>query len=331
MRPNPFVHRSNNVPAGLTSKGRETETEMAVKGVAQCLFSVDVEDWFHILDLPSTPSVSEWGKLPSRVEKNFNRLLDLFDEKHVSTTCFFLGWVGERFPHLVREAAARGHEIASHGYAHRLVYELSRDEFYQDAVRSRGILEDVAGVAVTGYRSAGFSVTEQTLWFFDTLAEAGYEYDSSVFPSPRGHGGMRTDQRAPHVIDTSSEIIEFPITVTDLFGRPMCFFGGGYLRLFPYWLIRHMSKTVLQEGRPVVFYIHPREIDPDHPRLPMGLSRRFKSYVNLESTEGKLKRLFDEFPMTTFRDFVLRNRGVLLSNELKRSGVPAKARAAAAG
>jgi polysaccharide deacetylase family protein (PEP-CTERM system associated) len=313
----------------LKAKGYEAKSAMANGGVPQSVFSVDVEDWFHILDLPSTPSVSEWGKLPSRVEKNFNRLLDLFSEKQVSTTCFFLGWVGERFPHLVRDAAARGHEIASHGYAHRLVYELSRDEFYQDALRSRGILEDLAGVAVTGYRSAGFSITERTLWFFDALAEAGYRYDSSVFPSPRGHGGMRTDQRAPHVVDSSPEIIEFPITVTDLFGRSMCFFGGGYLRLFPYWLIRRMSKTVLEEGRPVVFYIHPREIDPDHPRLSMGLGRRFKSYVNLESTEGKLKRLLDDFPMTTFRDFVFRIREILLSNGTKRSVGAAKARAAA--
>jgi polysaccharide deacetylase family protein (PEP-CTERM system associated) len=328
--PSSFAHRSNDALGSLKSKGQDTERAMAVEGVAECLFSVDVEDWFHILDLPSTPSLSEWEKLPSRVEKNFDRLLDLFSEKRVSTTCFFLGWIGERFPHLVREAAVRGHEIASHGYSHRLVYELSKEEFHQDAVRSRGILEDLAGVAVTGYRSAGFSVTERTPWFFDILAEAGYEYDSSVFPSPRGHGGMRTDQRSPHVIDSSPEIIEFPITVTDLFGMPMCFFGGGYLRLFPYWLIRRMSKTVLDEGRPVVFYIHPREIDPDHPRLQMGLGRRFKSYVNLESTEGKLKRLLDEFPMTTFRDFVFRNRGVLLSNKLKRSDVAAKARAAAA-
>jgi polysaccharide deacetylase family protein (PEP-CTERM system associated) len=303
---------------------------MTAKGLGQCLFSVDVEDWFHILDLPSTPSLSEWGTLPSRVEKNFNRLLDLFSQKRVLTTCFFLGWIAERFPQLVREAAARGHEIASHGYSHRLVYELSKEEFQRDAARSRGILEDLAGVAVTGYRSAGFSVTERTPWFFDALAKTGYEYDSSVFPSPRGHGGVSTDRRSPHVIDSSPEIIEFPITVSDVLGRPMCFFGGGYLRLFPYWLIRHMSKSVLDEGRPVVFYIHPREIDPHHPRLPMSLGRRFKSYVNLESTEGKLKRLLDEFPMTTFRDFVFRNRGILLSNELKRRSVPAKARAAVA-
>jgi polysaccharide deacetylase family protein (PEP-CTERM system associated) len=292
---------------------------MASKGLAQSVFSVDVEDWFHILDLPSTPPLSEWEKLPSRVEKNFNRLLDLFSEKQVSTTCFFLGWVGERFPHLVREAAARGHEIASHGYSHRLVYELSKEEFYQDALRSRCMLEDLSGVAVTGYRSAGFSVTERTFWFFDALAEAGYEYDSSVFPSRRGHGGMRTYQRGPHVIPSSPEIIEFPITVTDLFGKSMCFFGGGYLRLFPYWLIRRMSQAVLAEGRPVVFYIHPREIDPDHPRLVMGLGRRFKSYVNVESTERKLKQVLDEFPMTTFRDLISRHELSPLSRKLTHS------------
>ena len=303
---------------------------ISIKSLAPCLFSVDVEDWFHILDVPSTPPLSEWGMLPSRVEKNFTRLLDLFSEKRVSTTCFFLGWIAERFPHLVREAVARGHEIASHGYSHRLVYELSQEEFYRDALCSREILEHVAGVAVTGYRSAGFSVTERTLWFFDALAKAGYEYDSSVFPVPRGHGGLRTDRRTPYVVDSSSEIIEFPITVTEVLGRPMCFFGGGYLRLFPYWLIRRMSKTVLDEGRPVVFYIHPREIDPHHPRLEMSLARRFKSYINLESTEGKLKRILEEFSVTTFRNYLNDNRAVWGSDKLETSGVPVQVRAAAA-
>jgi polysaccharide deacetylase family protein (PEP-CTERM system associated) len=276
-------------------------------GAPPSIFSVDVEDWFHILDIPGAPQLPDWNGLPSRVERNFSRLLDLFSEKKVNVTCFFLGWVAERFPHLVREAAARGHEIASHGYAHRLVYELTRDEFHQDALRTRKLLEDIAGVPVAGYRSAGFSVTDRTLWFFETLVDAGYTYDSSLFPTPRGHGGMRTEVRAPHWIRSNSKsILEFPITLTNLLGKPLCFFGGGYLRLYPYWLIRRMTREVLREGRPVVFYIHPREIDPEHPRLPMPAKRRFKSYVNLSTTEDKLIRIFDDFPVTTFRDFISR-------------------------
>jgi polysaccharide deacetylase family protein (PEP-CTERM system associated) len=269
------------------------------------VFSVDVEDWFHILDIPDAPKIEEWAALPSRVESNFLRLLDLFSKRRVTVTCFFLGWVAERFPRLAKEAAARGHEIASHGYAHRLVYEMSREEFVEDGLRSRKILEDLAGCPVAGYRSAGFSVTDKTQWFFEALVEAGYRYDSSVFPATRGHGGMESSPREPHFIERNgARIFEFPITVADFAGKPMCFFGGGYLRLFPYWLIRRMSRQVLSEGRPVVFYIHPREIDPAHPRLPMSAARRFKSYVNLKSTEQKLERILSEFPVTSFRDLM---------------------------
>jgi polysaccharide deacetylase family protein (PEP-CTERM system associated) len=278
--------------------------ETASRGV-DCIFSVDVEDWFHILDIPGGPAMSEWNALPSLVERNFRRLLDLFSAHNASVTCFFLGWVGERFPQLVKEAAARGHEVASHGYAHRLVYEMSREEFYEDAQRSRKILEDLAGSPVLGYRSAGFSVTDKTPWFFDTLAEAGYQYDSSVFPAARSHGGMESAPRAPHQAGRNGAgILELPVTVADLFGKTLCFFGGGYLRLFPYWLIRRMALQVLQEKRPVIFYIHPREIDPAHPRLPMSLARRFRSYVNLGSTESKLNRILSDFPVTTFRAFL---------------------------
>ncbi len=183
------------------------------------IFSVDVEDWFHILDVPGAPALPEWSGLPSRVERNFSKLLDIFSEQNVQVTCFVLGWVGERFPHLVKEAAARGHEIASHGYGHRLVYEQKRDDFYDDVRHARLLLEDIAGVPVTGYRAPGFSTTEQTPWFFDVLAEAGYQYDSSVFPAARGHGGMRDGRRDPHRVGKGDGILEMPISVADLMGK----------------------------------------------------------------------------------------------------------------
>ena len=148
------------------------------------------------------------------------------------------------------------------------------------------------------------STTEQTPCFFDLLSEAGYQYDSSVFPAPRGHGGMREGRREPHRIGPDQNLIEFPMSVADLLGKPMCFFGGGYLRVFPYWLISRMSKQVLAEGRPVVFYIHPREIDPSHPRLPMTGNAEFRSYVNLESTEMKVRRALRDFPVTTFKNLI---------------------------
>jgi polysaccharide deacetylase family protein (PEP-CTERM system associated) len=270
-----------------------------------CIFSVDVEDWFHILDLPSAPNPSLWDSLPSRVEQDFTRLLDLFSETDAKVTCFFLGWVARRFPHLVKEANARGHEIASHGCSHGLVYEMTRREFLEDARESKKILEDIAGRRVAGFRCAGFSVVEETPWFFDALIEAEYGYDSSVFPAVRGHGGLRTDQLAPFVVGGhAGGLIEFPMTVTKILGTPICFFGGGYLRLFPRSLIEAMTSRVLAEGRPVVFYIHPREVDPSHPRLPMSLGRRFKSYVNLKGAEAKIRSLLRRFPMTTFQSFI---------------------------
>jgi polysaccharide deacetylase family protein (PEP-CTERM system associated) len=275
---------------------------------AKCLFSIDVEDWFHILDVRSSPPAADWDDLPSRVEKNFLHLLEILDRKPIKVTCFFLGWVAERFPHLVREASARGHEIASHGYAHRLVYKMTQREFYDDALKSRRLIEDISGKPVTGYRSSGFSVTSATPWFFDTLAEAGYIYDSSVFPAPRGHGGMNTNRFKPHrVKGNTNGIIEIPISVAKVMGRPICFFGGGYLRLSPYRIIRKMAGRLLDEGGPVNFYVHPREIDPRHPRLPMSPLRRFKSYVNLSSTEKKIRRLADDFDWMTFSDYIEEN------------------------
>ncbi len=267
------------------------------------IFSVDVEDWFHILDVPSAPALAEWSRLPSHVERNFLRLLDIFSEHNAQVTCFFLGWVGERFPHLVQEAVARGHEIASHGYAHRLVFQQSQNEFYNDVRKARLLLEDASGTPVIGYRAPGFSTTSDTPWFFEALSEAGYVYDSSVFPAHRGHGGIPQARRDPYRVENSG-ILELPITVADFMGRGMCFFGGGYLRFFPYWLISKKVGEVVANGRPVVFYIHPREIDPAHPRLPMKAGRAFKSYVNLDTTEPKLRRILRDFPVSTFQQVI---------------------------
>jgi polysaccharide deacetylase family protein (PEP-CTERM system associated) len=280
------------------------------------IMSVDVEDWFHILEAASAPDISQWDSLPSCVERNFRKLLDLFSEKNVRVTCFFLGYVAERYPHLVTEALNRGHEIASHGYSHRLIYTMSPQAFLEDARKSREILEGISGQAVNGYRAPGFSVTAETPWFFEKLVEAGYRYDSSVFPAPRQHGGLNTNKHAPHMI--ADKLMEFPITVADVLGKRFCFFGGGYLRLFPYSLVRQMSRKVLGENRPVVFYIHPREIDPSHPRLNLGRVRTFKSYVNLKTTEPKLRHLLDEFQVTTFAEFISENPAFFIDQASSR-------------
>ncbi len=267
--------------------------------------TIDVEDWFHILDLDGAPRIEDWANLPSRVEKNFQSLLGILAEREVRATCFFLGWVAERFPHLVREAAAAGHEIASHGYAHELIYEQGEDRFFADIQRSKAILEDTSGSPVLGYRAPGFSIVKETPWALGKLAEAGFRYDTSIFPGARGHGGLaEAPLEATRVETASGELVEFPISMADVAGRRICFFGGGYLRLFPYGVIRRMARQVKREGRFVVFYVHPREIDPDQPRLPMSWKRRFKSYVNLASTEKKLRRLVRDFEFKPLAEFL---------------------------
>lgn len=278
---------------------------LEISPMTPSIFSIDVEDWYHILDVASAPPISQWDTLPARVEDNFRRLLDILAERDCRATCFFIGHIANRFPHLVREAAQRGHEIASHSYEHRLIYTMKPDEFLEDAIRSRQILEDISGTKVSGFRASGFSVTEQTPWFFEKLVEAGYTYDSSTFPASRGHGGMKMGRLAPHRLRTAAgELVELPVTVTEVLGKRLCFFGGGYLRLYPYPLVRRMSHAVIAEGRPVIFYVHPREIDPNHPRLSMGMARRFKTYINLRTTEAKLRNILADFPVTTFRDYV---------------------------
>ena len=273
---------------------------------SECIFSVDVEDWFHILDVPSTPRLSQWESLPSHVEKNFRRLLDIFAEHNVHVTCFFLGWIAEKYPHLVKEAVKEGHEIASHGYSHTLVYQMTQKEFYRDALKSKDILEDITGKPVCGYRAAGFSVTEKTPWFFQALIEAGFRYDTSVFPASRSHGGIKHGRYAPYVVrDGCQHLVEIPITIWQLWKMPLCLFGGGYLRFFPYHAIQFATRAVLQEGRPVVFYVHPREIDVDQPRLPMNWQRRLKCYVNMGTTERKIETILQEFRITTFEKFLM--------------------------
>jgi polysaccharide deacetylase family protein (PEP-CTERM system associated) len=267
------------------------------------IFSIDVEDWFHFLDLPGAPSLQEWNTLPSHVEADFRKLLWILAEEKVTATCFFLGWVAERFPHLVWEAMSAGHEIASHGYAHRLTYQLTPQDFHSDVLRAKMVLEDVSGRPVLGYRTPGFSITSETPWAFLELVRAGYRYDSSIFPADRAHGGLRHGILHPHRISTSlGDLMEFPITVVECAGSRICCFGGGYLRLSPTWLVQKLTRRLGGAGRAVNFYVHPREINPHHPRLPMPAARRFKSYVNLRSMESKLRAILREFSFTTFAE-----------------------------
>lgn len=263
---------------------------------APAILTIDVEDWFHILDHPAAPGPQEWSGLSSRVERGFGTLVEILAAHGVRATCFFLGWVAERHPGLVRLACEYGHEVASHGYLHRLAYELSPDAFRADAIRSRELLEDQCGRAVRGYRAAGFSLTAQTPWFYQELVAAGYRWDSSLFPASRGHGGISGALAVPHRVDLGGDYIdEVPIAVSRVLGRPLCLYGGGYLRLFPYAWIRRAARRLQMQNQPVVFYVHPREVDPGHPRLELGLRRNFKSYVNLRTTGRKVAAIARDF------------------------------------
>ncbi len=271
----------------------------------ESIFSIDVEDWFNLSGTNLEPPTSVWDTLESRVERNFRQLLEICAENGAVTTCFFLGYFAKRFPHLVREAVALGHEIGSHGFFHRLAYEMTPAEFRDDAEKSRKVLEDLAGRPVNGFRAPAFSVTERTPWFFDELVESGYAYDSSVFPGIHQTGGLSVAPLAPYAVKCAGGgLIEFPIAAVEILGVRMCFFGGGYLRLFPYQVIRATGHRVLGEGRPIVFYLHPREIDPEHPRMPLSLRRRFTSYVNLKTTRAKLIHILHDFRVTSFAQYI---------------------------
>jgi len=269
------------------------------------ILTVDVEDWFHILEVEGTPDLEAWSGLESRVERGTERLLELFEEAGARVTWFFLGWVAERHPALVRRVAEAGHEIACHGYAHQLVYTQTQSQFAQDLERAKGILEEACGAEVSGYRAPGFSITPATPWAFEAIAAAGFRYDSSVFPGPRGHGGLPGAPLSPYRIETpAGPLSEVPVSVVALGSKRLCFFGGGYLRITPYSLIRAMTGLVNLRGRPVVYYVHPREVDPTHPRLEMSALRRFKSYVNLDTTESKLRALVRDQRLGTMRSWL---------------------------
>jgi polysaccharide deacetylase family protein (PEP-CTERM system associated) len=264
------------------------------------IFTIDVEDWFHILETNGTPDLSSWNSLPTRLEQNLGVILELLAASKVRATLFTLGWVAKRFPRLLREAADLGHEIASHGYAHQIVHRLSRTQFREDIRTAKATIEDATGNPVRGYRAPGFSITREILWAFDEIVDAGYSFDSSIFPGKHGHGGILKASRTPSAIRCSAGyLIEFPLTVADTLLGPQCFFGGGYLRLAPLSLVQMMAAKVRSEGRSVIWYVHPREIDPDHPRLAMPLKRRFKSYVNIHGTAAKLKTILESSSFVT--------------------------------
>jgi polysaccharide deacetylase family protein (PEP-CTERM system associated) len=268
------------------------------------LLTIDVEDWFHTSALDPYIGPEQWDHLEFRVVSNVHRLLDILDNHQTKATFFILGWVAERFPELVRQIDAHGHELASHGYRHRLIYDLSPAKFRDYLSRSKEVLEDIIGKPVAGYRATSFSIVAKTLWALDMIKEAGFVYDSSIFPV--GHHdlyGIEGFPRYPYA--HANGLVEIPPSTMKILGKNIPFGGGGYFRLYPYWVTNHGIRRINREGYPAMVYLHPWELDPDCPRVAQADGRtRFRQYVNLRKTEPRLTRLLEDFPWSTVGDYL---------------------------
>jgi polysaccharide deacetylase family protein (PEP-CTERM system associated) len=267
--------------------------------------TVDVEDYFHVAALAPSIHRDSWGARESRVVLNTQRLLALFERFDVRGTFFVLGWVAERYPQLVKDIAAGGHEIACHGFSHRLVYEQSPEEFYEETSRAKRLLEDITGSAVLGYRAASYSIVNESLWALDILVDIGFVYDSSIFPVHHDRYGIPDAQRTPHRLLTpnNQSIVEWPLSTAKAFGFRLPVAGGGYFRLLPYWLTHWgLASINRREQLPFIFYLHPWEIDPEQPRVSASWLSQFRHYTNLGICEARLQRLLGEFRFGTARD-----------------------------
>ncbi len=260
--------------------------------------TIDVEDYFMVSAFAGIVKIEEWSQYESRVERNTELLLDLLDEYETKATFFTLGWIAERYPSLIRKIFDRGHELASHGYSHRLVYDLTPEVFKEDTRTTKKIIEDVIGAEIIGYRAASYSVTKRSLWALDILAEEGFLYDSSIFPIRHDRYGYHEFDRFSKVVElqNSQRIVELPLSTVRLIGRNLPIAGGGYLRLLPLRFIKWGIGSInRKENRPAIIYLHPWELDPGQPRINGSKLSVFRHHVNIKNTEQKLKNLVGSF------------------------------------
>lgn len=259
--------------------------------------TIDVEDYFQVSAFAPVISRDQWDNFPCRVERNVDAILALLSENHLHATFFTLGWIAERYPQVVRRIVQCGHELASHGYAHQRASDMTPDEFREDVIRAKSLLEDVSGAEVKGYRAPSFSIGPQNWWALDALSEARYRYSSSVYPIRHDHYGVPEAPRFAFRPSNGHDLLELPITTVNVMRRNWPAGGGGYFRLFPYALSRSLLRRVNHRDRqPCIFYFHPWELDPEQPR-PTGitLKTRFRHYLNLHQMEQRLRKLFTDF------------------------------------
>lgn len=283
--------------------------------------SFDLEDYYHVSAFESV-NKDKWGSYESRVVRNTQKVLALLDDAGCKATFFTLGWVAENYPELIREIAARGHEVACHSDKHRRVFELTPAEFRADTRIAKDRLEQAIGAAVIGYRAPSFSITQASLWAFEVLAELGFRYDSSIFPVDHPNYGMPRGPRTPFRVATShGSIVEFPMPTLELAGARSPLGGGAYLRLLPYWYTRWGMRFLNQrEGQPACVYVHPWEIDAEQPRMKGSLTAKMRHYFGLRGMERKLRRLVRDFEFVPLGALVAECNGIESARVAENSG-----------
>ena len=266
--------------------------------------TIDVEDYYHVSGLASVIQRKDWDACPQRVTQNTRKILDILDTFNVKATFFILGIVAEQHPELVADIHKAGHEIASHGYGHELVYDLTEAQFRLDVLHAKQMLEGITGAPILGYRAPSFSIVRRTPWALDVLLDLGFCYDSSLFPVQHDRYGVPDAARFPHIVRRNGRdaLWEFPPCTWRAMGKNIPMAGGGYFRFFPYSLTRACIRSWNEAGQPAMVYLHPWELDPDQPRFKPDMKNRFRHYINLDQTEPRLKRLLEDFNFTTIAD-----------------------------
>lgn len=263
--------------------------------------TVDLEDWHHSID--SIP-FEDWDKYESRIEKNTYKILEVFNHSDIKATFFILGYIAQKYPSLVKEISSLGHEIATHGHSHRLIYRQTPQEFREDLKRSINVIEDVSQQKVLGFRAPYWTITKESYWALDILLDEGIKYDSSIYPIKTYLYGIPDSPVYPYVIkeNNGEKLIEFPPSTVAVFGKRVPVAGGFYMRLLPYWFIQSGIRKINNEGQSAIIYIHPPEFDPQKPVLKLPFKEKILHYYNLDVMEGKIRHLVSEFKFGTIKE-----------------------------
>ena len=283
--------------------------------------TIDVEEWFQVYAFSDVIHPNEWESYEPRVEKNTYGILDLLEQKEKRATFFVLGWIAEHYPGLVKEIFLRGHEVASHGYSHQCIFHQTPEDFREDIRKAKAILEDIIGEKVIGYRAPSFSITQETLWALPIIIEEGFHYDSSVFPIRHDTYGLSSAPRFPFIWElkhkvpviksiekferNSSSLVEFPLNTIKFFGYNFAASGGGYFRLYPYFLTKSFTQIINnKEKKSFIFYIHPWELDAQIPRI-YGARKlsQFRTYLNIDKTEDRFQKLLSDYQFSSISQF----------------------------